>query len=588
MNKLKMGIHRFFPWFKDTMSDSLIRMSPGTTFIDLIDNESIVSIDNFFIDLNGVFHQSAQKVYKYGNNKPPQRLLGRPRYVENGNLKIEVFEDVCKTIEMLLMIVDPTKRLILCVDGPAPQSKQKQQRQRRFKSAMESSKSGGAPNEFDSNSITPGTVFMDHLTKYIDWYIRKQMSSDDKWQRLEVIFSNEKVPGEGEHKVLNFIRSHNNESESYCIHGLDSDLIMLALGTKLKHIYLLREDQYDHKNDFFCIDIGNVQKRLCEMMNWGDGKKFNKNYVVNDFIFLCFLIGNDFLPQSPSIEVWNSGLDMIINVYKDVCSQYGHITRILSGNVLFVKKPLEIFLGTISRHEKVMLEEKVDSRVSYLPDKLLEYCTSKDQNTGKSIVDIDMYRKIYYTRKLHSDNEVSLSNICNEYLEGMQWVLTYYTKGVPNWKWFYPFHYAPFSHDLSKHVNKFKFPQYDKTIPNLPYQQLLCVLPPKSANLIPFPLNTLLTSDTSPIKKFYPDKFDIDVSGKRKQYEGVVILPIIDSNMIHRVYSEHIIHVDNKDKKRNKHGNSFKYVHNPLNMNTFESYYGNIPNCNISVSTIEL
>ena len=54
-----MGIHRFFPWFKDKMSDSLIRMSPGTTFDDLIDKESIVPIDNFFIDLNGVFHQSA-------------------------------------------------------------------------------------------------------------------------------------------------------------------------------------------------------------------------------------------------------------------------------------------------------------------------------------------------------------------------------------------------------------------------------------------------------------------------------------------------------------------------------------------------
>ena len=70
---------------------------------------------------------------------------------------------------------------------------------------MESSQSENTPNSFDSNSITPGTVFMDHLTKYIDWYIRKKISSNVKWRNLEVIFSNEKVPGEGEHKVLNFI-----------------------------------------------------------------------------------------------------------------------------------------------------------------------------------------------------------------------------------------------------------------------------------------------------------------------------------------------------------------------------------------------
>lgn len=583
-----MGIHRFFPWFKKKMNRSLICMSPGTTFDDLVDKKTIVPIDNFFIDLNGVFHQSAQKVYKYGNNKPPKRLLGRTQYIDKGKLKIKVFEDVCETIEQLLSIVNPTKRLVLCVDGPAPQSKQKQQRQRRFKSAMESSQSENTPNSFDSNSITPGTIFMDHLTKYIDWYIRKKISSNVKWRDLEVIFSNEKVPGEGEHKVLNFIRSHNNADESYCIHGLDSDLIMLALGTKLKHIYLLREDQFDHKNDFFCIDIGDVQTQLHDMMNWGDGKKFNKNYVVNDFIFLCFLIGNDFLPQSPSIEVWNRGLDMIIEVYKDVCSQYGHITRILSGNVLFVKKPLEIFLGTISQYEKVMLEEKVDSHVPYLPDKLLEECTSIDQNTGKSNVDIGRYRGIHYMNRFPSDDKEALGNICHQYLEGMQWVLTYYTKGVPNWKWFYPFHYAPFSHDLSKHVNSFRFPRYEKTVPNLPYQQLLCVLPPKSANLIPSPLNRLLTSYDSPIKHFYPDKFDIDVSGKRKEYEGVVILPIIDSDMIQRVYNENIISMNRIDQKRNKHGNSFKYIYDSSNNSTFESYYGNITNCNIFVSTIEL
>ena len=182
-------------------------------------------------------------------------------------MKIKVFEEVCNTIEQLFHTVNPKKRLILCVDGPAPQSKQKQQRQRRFKSAMENSKSDRTTNTFDSNSITPGTVFMDHLTKYIDWYIRKKVSNDDRWQQLEeVVFSNEKVPGEGEHKVLNFIRSHNKPDESYCIHGLDSDLIMLALGTKLKHIYLLREDQFDHRNDFFCIDIGDVQTRLYDMM----------------------------------------------------------------------------------------------------------------------------------------------------------------------------------------------------------------------------------------------------------------------------------------------------------------------------------
>lgn len=983
-----MGIHRFFPWFKETMSDCLIRMGQGETFQDLIDDGDIVPIDNFFIDLNGVFHQAAQQVYKYGNNKPQKRLLGR-QCQERGNLRTQVFKTVCETIENLFQIVNPTQRLILCVDGPAPQSKQKQQRQRRFKSAMESANIEDPYNlpKFDSNCLTPGTKFMDHLTKYIDWYIRKRVSEDKKWQSIQVIFSNEKVPGEGEHKCnragtpilmydggvkkvedikvgdivigddgtrrtvlstvsgedemyeiiqnnadnytvnknhilslriaehkriywakkesawivgwynyennryqrkqfsgskeeglksaqeylatipdnnvldisvkdylnlpkntqnklygfrcskvhwkrqdvkiepyllglwlgdgckedtsittndleivdflheycsennfrlhqgnrtekcrgdmhyritddtqqhnrlmhelkqynliqnkhiprqyivnnqetrlsllaglidsdgnvtkngrlvrisqclnhkqlvddivylsrslgfcvnvrtekcvhrykdekkigecyqitisgdlhliptkilrkkcspppipgenghsivvdklrtsikvkpvgwdkyygfntdgnhrfllgdftvthncLNFIRQHNKPSESYCIHGLDSDLIMLALGTKLPKMYLLREDQFDYDNEFFCIDIGDVQRRLQDMMHWGEGKKFTPEYAINDFIFLCFLIGNDFLPQMPSIEVWNRGLDMIISVYKDVCSQHGHITQVLNGQVLFVKTSLEVFLGTIAQFEKVMLEEKIDSRVPYIPDELLEQCTEvieEGENEGKSRVDIDLYRGLYYTYKF-SDNETTIPNICHSYLEGMQWVLWYYTEGVPNWKWFYPYHYAPFAHDLSKYVKTFKFPKYDKTVPNLPYQQLLCVLPPKSADLIPYPLSNLLTKQNSPIRHFYPEKFQIDTSGKRKEYEGVVILPIVNSELIQKVYNEYINKVDKNDLKRNMHGKSFTYVYDPTKETVFESYYGDIPRCAVNISTIDI
>ena len=586
-----MGIHRFFPWFKETMADSLICMGKGDTFQDLIDEGEITEIDNFFIDLNGEFHKAAQTVYKYGNGQQQRRLLA-PEKTDNRDLKTDVFKAVCESIEELFHIVNPTKRLILCVDGPAPQSKQKQQRQRRFKSAMERATSRDPYNipKFDSNSITPGTKFMDHLTKYIDWYIRKKVSTDKRWQRVEVVFSNEKVPGEGEHKIFNYIRTYNQPNECYCIHGLDADLIMLALGTKLQKMYLLREDQFDDDNEFFCIDIGHVQKRLHDMMHWGEGRHFIEEYAINDFIFLCFLIGNDFLPQMPSIEVWNRGLDMIIRVYKEVCSRQGHITRVVTGDVIFVKSSLEAFMRNIAQYEKEMLQEKIDSRVPYFANELLEQCTTtvqEGEREGKSDVDIDMYRGLYYTHKFSNEN-VSLKKICHEYLEGMQWVLSYYTKGVPNWKWFYPHHYAPFAYDLAEHTMTFKFPQYEATRPNYPYQQLLCVLPPMSAKLMPAPLSDLLTRKDSPIKHLYPENFPIDVAGKRKEYEGVVLLPIIDSNLIDRVYMEYVKRINDTDKGRNKRGKSFTYNYDSEMSQSFESFYGNISECYTRIGTIEM
>ena len=70
---------------------------------------------------------------------------------------------------------------------------------------------------------------MDNLTKYLDWYIRCQMSVSPEWQNLEVIFSNEKVAGEGEHKIINYLRKYQRKGESCCIHGMDADLIMLEI-----------------------------------------------------------------------------------------------------------------------------------------------------------------------------------------------------------------------------------------------------------------------------------------------------------------------------------------------------------------------
>ena len=103
-----------------------------------------------------------------------------------------------------------------------------QQRQRRYRSEKFDH------CDFDTSSLTPGTRLMDNLSRYIEWYIRLMVTHSSDWQNIEIIYSGDKVPGEGEHKIINFIRKNKESSESYCIHGLDADLIMLSLGTRKK------------------------------------------------------------------------------------------------------------------------------------------------------------------------------------------------------------------------------------------------------------------------------------------------------------------------------------------------------------------
>jgi len=60
--------------------------------------------------------------------------------------------------------------------------------------------------KFDSNVITPGTEFMHRLSIALKKYLVERANNDENWKALTLIFSDAFVPGEGEHKILDFIR----------------------------------------------------------------------------------------------------------------------------------------------------------------------------------------------------------------------------------------------------------------------------------------------------------------------------------------------------------------------------------------------
>ena len=548
-----MGIKHFWLWFKENYGEHIKTYNRNNiTSFD-------IDVDTLAIDMNGIFHTCAQKIYKYGNYAPyKKKLLHR----NSKSKELRLFELIANEIDFYRRLVNPRKRLLLCVDGIAGLAKMSQQRQRRFKSARDSNGVG-----FNPNSITPGTLFMNNLNKYIDWYIRCQVSVSPHWQNLEIIFSNEKVVGEGEHKIINYLRKYKKVGESCCIHGMDADLIMLGLAAPCDNIYILRDDSFKLCMSHV-VNLGNVRK---ELLNRIVSEKGNKNNIY-DFVLMCYTVGNDFLPHSPGITILEGGIEVMLDIYKEIEEEYGYLSRAYKGKRRLKVTNFSKFLEEFSELEDQFFNKKLNNSRGTFPDKLLEKHTIVNDQ-GKKCVNLESYKKEYYTVKFPG---YTVKEICEEYIFGLQWVLDYYTSGIPSWSWCYPFHYSPFLSDVAIHMKNYKSKNYKQDIPFTPFQQLMSVLPEKSSYLLPNPIANLMKESSPVLGKYFPSNFEIDLDGVRREWEGIVLIPMVDTELVCNELSKVINEVDERDLYRNKKGSIFKYNFTRYPNNTFRSYYGNI------------
>lgn len=582
-----MGVIRFYHhWLRSQFPDDIECIYNGANSIP-------IEIDNLMIDANGLFHLSAQKIYEYGNYKRPRSLLN-PRRKNNriGGLRqqLRCFQHVCQSIEDLINLTNPRKRVIIAVDGAAPLAKASQQRQRRFRSAKEriQSEEKGENPGFDTCNISVGTKWLDYLTKYIDWYIRKNISTNPRWRDLQIIFSNEKTPGEGEHKLLSYVRLYGDPNESYLLHGMDADLLFLAMLAHVPNFYVLRDDLYTSNVSYHLVDVGNISQELSSELAWASSNsdnRFNPKSAINDFAFMCFLVGNDFLPHIPSVEIIGNGIQVMFDIYRQVCTNHGHLTYNSSSGVKIRLEALSHFFEGIGALEKELFEDKLSHKGQFLPDPLLDSCATVT-NEGKHLLDIDKYKDAYYSSNLPEEKD--MEKFCHDYIEGLQWVITYYTQGIPNWKWLFGRHYSPFASDLAKYTSSFVMPVYPRTTPSVPFLQLLSILPPKSAYLLPPQLEPLLTSPSSPLVPFCGMDFKVDYAGKKREWEGISLVDFMNQRLVKEEYFKRLKTIDSKDMKRNKIGRSFLYTYNENSYCVFKSYHGDINNCRARVEIIDL
>ncbi len=119
------------------------------------------------------------------------------------------------------------------------------------------------------------------------------------------------------------------------------------------------------------------------------------------------------------------------------------------------------------------------------------------------------------------------------YVVGLCWVMKYYYEGCPSWKWYYPFHYAPFASDL-RNIERFQkdCESFELCEPFKPVEQLLAVLPEDSSHAVPKEARWLMADEESPVIDFYPKDVPCDPNGKAMPWLWVVLLPFIDEERL--------------------------------------------------------
>eukprot|EP00392_Amoebophrya_sp_AT5.2_P003867 g3872.t1 len=136
----------------------------------------------------------------------------------------------------------------------------------------------------------------------------------------------------------------------HCIYGADADLIHLALASHETHFHIIREvvlpkeekkedpweaaledeeeaeQQESKQKPFQFINIGVLRQYLYfEFQPLKDKLPFPYNFerCVDDFVFMCFFVGNDFLPHLPSLSIRDGSIDMMLLLYNHTLPALG-------------------------------------------------------------------------------------------------------------------------------------------------------------------------------------------------------------------------------------------------------------------------
>jgi len=562
-----------------------------------------LSCDYFFLDYNGIVYKAYDRIKKT---------------IESKNLSKNEIEDIIiaevirYTKYLICDVVKPKLLTYIALDGPAPRAKMVQQRSRRYigyyeKNLMKKEKLrlkliDNNSNEWDkSANISPGTEFMAKLSNALLEVIKAKGFTIHS-PNMKIVLSDGNVPGEGEHKFMPVIKDMINkktyENMNIYIYGSDADLIILSMASHKNNIHIIREVQETRdlmKNyesyEFLQLNIDNLSNAFNhDLTRVFKDHTFDRLRILNDYVFLTFLVGNDFVISMPFLKIRNEGLKLLIAIYHDI--KLNHTDYLVNNNKININFFKELMFEISKKEDFAMKEQqreinkllngykdsrRIDQESKMTPFEIyasryshLQVCSSDHplfeeyHNEFKKInyeQEYNVWKDEYYRYYLNADinNKEEYLKIRNEivtnYLESLMFNLNYYFYGVPSWRWHYEYRISPLISDicyvLENNIVDMNKITFEKDEPYTPFQQLMLILPPQMADLVPSVLRPIMIDDKLLCTQFYPIDFKLDVVNRIKTIYSEAILPEIDEELLIGTVKKYEEKLSVEEKKRN-------------------------------------
>lgn len=536
-----MGFKNFFNGFKSTFHECILY-------------ENDVEHDVLVVELNGLFYKSCKILYKRKDISD----------IPKKKLQLLFFEEVVKEMNNIVMKHPPKDTLLFVVDGVPGMMKNMEQRQRRYKNSLENK----YPNVWDLNVFSPGTKVMHYLTKYIDWYLRKKVMNHHLYRHLKVIFSNEKVYGEGEWKISKFIKNIVKQKQKILIYSSDSDLILIAM---LLHEYSIRIVRHSNEYGKEFVSIDTFKELLKKKYCFSE----NETLFFSDIYLLLLLLGNDYITSSPCVFDFTLFEKEILPSYKQFQK---HFT--INGISLHTEN-LCGFFKKLSIYEQKWLVQQYKNQKQCFPDKIF----LKYYSTDMEEINFEKYKEEYNSK--YFKNDYTNQHIV-EYLYILQNIMKMVKMEDFDWSLIYKYSKSPFLSDFSPfifHGEKMKVLANNNKIPskNICFH-LLSVIPPSSKYLLPDVYKTVFLE----FNENYPSRLEFDLTGKKKIWEAFLQLPPFQFTKLSHYFFKYWKDLTKEEKKLFRSGKTFQYIYSTKSFQKFESFYGNIDKMNVSIKLLDI